>query len=148
MGGGQAGISSREGREGAKVAAHAMTIAQPFMAGSGVNKMKKSREGRQKNRVGCPQWWPCAAPFVPGGTLTMAGISPSHEWLGYFPKTTNAASGAPSGLLSGNAQNVAQAFGHDAAAVGEYQSNHGVCIFRRRQMILLLRREKAILTVL
>ena len=29
----------------------AVTIAQPFMAGSGVNQMKKSREGRQKSMV-------------------------------------------------------------------------------------------------
>jgi hypothetical protein len=29
----------------------AMTIAQPFMAGSSVRQIEKSREGRQKNRV-------------------------------------------------------------------------------------------------
>ncbi len=33
------------------VRSEAMIIAQPFMAGAGVNQMKKSREGRQKSRV-------------------------------------------------------------------------------------------------
>jgi len=51
-----------------------MTIAQPFMAGSGVNQMKKSREGRQKI------WWPSAMVAVRKhlssrtGLWTIAGI--------------------------------------------------------------------------
>jgi hypothetical protein len=38
-----------------------MTIAQPFMAGSSVNQMEKSREGRQDGS------------FVPDGTLENCG---------------------------------------------------------------------------
>ena len=38
-----------------------MTIAQPFMAGSSVNQMEKSREGRQNDS------------FVPDGTRKFAG---------------------------------------------------------------------------
>jgi hypothetical protein len=60
MGGGKREFHRANGAKAAKSQRDAMTIAQPFMAGSGVNKMKKSREGRQKNRVGCPHWWPCA----------------------------------------------------------------------------------------
>jgi hypothetical protein len=61
MGGGKREFHRAKDAKAAKSQRDAMTIAQPFMAGSGVNKMKKSREGRQKNRVGCPQWWPCAS---------------------------------------------------------------------------------------
>jgi hypothetical protein len=50
------------------------TIAQPFMAGYRVNKMKKSREGRQKNRATVGNGGRAQAPFVPGGTLDDSGI--------------------------------------------------------------------------
>jgi hypothetical protein len=56
MGGGKREFHRAKDAKAAKSQRDAMTIAQPFMAGSGVNKMKKSREGRQKNRVGCPHW--------------------------------------------------------------------------------------------
>ena len=69
-----------------------MTIAQPFMAGSGVNKMKKSREGRQINS------------FVPDGTLDGCGrrAPAMNGWAifrgsGATPKTATG-----TGALSGN----------------------------------------------
>ena len=64
MGGGKREFHRAKDAKAAKSQRDAMTIAQPFMAGSGVNKMKKSREGRQKNRVGCPHWWPCASTYA------------------------------------------------------------------------------------
>jgi hypothetical protein len=51
MGGGKREFHRAKDAKAAKSQRDAMTIAQPFMAGSGVNKMKKSREGRQKNVV-------------------------------------------------------------------------------------------------
>ena len=48
-------------RQGAKSRSDTTTIAQPFMAGSGVNQMEKSREGRQNGS------------FVPDGTLEICG---------------------------------------------------------------------------
>jgi len=69
--------------------------------------MKKSREGRQKNRVGRPHWWPCATggrpqgPFVPAGTLDDCGqrIPAINGWAIF--KDDEAASGAPEHSLSG-----------------------------------------------
>jgi hypothetical protein len=85
MGGGKREFHRAKDAKAAKSQRDAMTIAQPFMAGSGVNKMKKSREGRQKNRVGCPQWWPCASTFRPWRDFgRLRASSPSHKWLGYF----------------------------------------------------------------
>jgi len=50
-----------KGAKAAKSRSDAMTIAQPFMAGSSVNQMEKSREGRQNGS------------FVPVGTLENCG---------------------------------------------------------------------------
>jgi hypothetical protein len=85
MGGGKREFHRAKDAKAAKSQRDAMTIAQPFMAGSGVNKMKKSREGRQKNRVGCPHWWLSASTFRPWRDFgRWRATSPSHEWLGYF----------------------------------------------------------------
>ena len=87
MGGGKREFHRAKDAKAAKSQRDAMTIAQPFMAGSGVNQVKKSREGRQKNRVGCPQWWPCASTFRPWRDFgRWRASSPSHEWLGYFQR--------------------------------------------------------------
>ena len=51
MGGGKREFHRAKDAKAAKSQRDAMTIAQPFMAGSVINKMKKSREGRQKNVV-------------------------------------------------------------------------------------------------
>jgi hypothetical protein len=73
MGGGKREFHRAKDAKAAKSQRDAMTIAQPFMAGSGVNKMKKSREGRQKNRVAVRNGGRAQAPFVPDGTLDDCG---------------------------------------------------------------------------
>jgi hypothetical protein len=79
MGGGKREFHRAKDAKAAKSQRDAMTIAQPFMAGSGVNQVKKSREGRQKNRVavrngGCPQWWPCAMVAVRKHLSSLTGL--------------------------------------------------------------------------
>ena len=73
-----------------------MTIAQPFMAGSGVNKMKKSREGRQENS------------FVPDGTLgnRVHRVPAINGWAivrgsGATPKTATGTGALPSKVPAG-----------------------------------------------
>ena len=77
-----------------------MTIAQPFMAGSSVHQMSKSREGRQKNS------------FVPGGTLDDGGhrVPAMNGWAifrgsGATPKTATGTGALPSNVsVGGRAQ--------------------------------------------
>jgi hypothetical protein len=58
----------------------AMTIAQPFMAGSGVNQIEKSREGRQNGS------------FVPDGTLEICGSRvPAINGWAIFNRARNGA---------------------------------------------------------
>jgi hypothetical protein len=73
-----------------------MTIAQPFMAGSSVHQMSKSREGRQKNS------------FVPGGTLDDGGhrVPAMNGWAifrgsGATPKTATGTVALPSQVPAG-----------------------------------------------
>jgi hypothetical protein len=70
MGGGKREFHRAKDAKAAKSQRDAMTIAQPFMAGSGVNKMKKSREGRQKNRVAVCNGGRAQAPPTPGNRPT------------------------------------------------------------------------------
>jgi hypothetical protein len=92
----------------AKSRSDAMTIAQPFMAGSSVNKMKKSREGRQKNGVAVRNGGRAQAPFVPGGTLDDGGqrVPAMNGWAifrgdGARPKTATGTGALPSKVPAG-----------------------------------------------
>jgi hypothetical protein len=118
MGGGKREFHRAKDAKAAKSQRDAMTIAQPFMAESGVNKMKKSREGRQKNRVAVRNGGRAQAPFVPDGTLDDCGhrVPAINGWAIF--KDDEAASGAPERFAFRQRANVAQAFGHDAAGGG------------------------------
>jgi hypothetical protein len=74
MRGGKREFHRAKDAKAAKSQRDAMTIAQLFMAESGVNQVKKSREGRQKNRVGCPHWWPCAMVAVRKHLSSLTGL--------------------------------------------------------------------------
>jgi hypothetical protein len=82
------------------------------MAGSGVNKMKKSREGRQKNVVAVRNGGRAQAPFVPDGTLDDCGqrIPAINGWAifrgsGTTPETATGTGARPGNVpIGGRAQ--------------------------------------------
>ena len=130
MGGGKREFHRAKDAKAAKSQRDAMTIAQPFMAGSGVNKMKKSREGRQKNRVAVRNGGRAQAPFVPDGTLDDCGhrVPAMNGWAIF--KDDEAASGAAGHSLSGNAQTSRRRLAMTRQAVGEISMPITDCLWR------------------
>lgn len=145
MGGGKREFHRAKDAKAAKSQRDAMTIAQPFMAGSGVNKMKKSREGRQKNRVGCPHWWLSAmvavrnggraqAPFVPDGTLDDGGqrVPAMNGWAIFRGRGATAKTATETGALPGRVPIGGRAQAPANGSLGWTNGSNGVCIFSHR----------------